>query len=245
MPSPLRMDNTARESYTPPEYGGITMNIENSYSYHTAFKHEGWSGAPKRKGKKRHLSRYHPSSIQPTSSSSPSTGSDSACTATKAFHCTVCPKAFKDIYGWKRHESSVHGHNDTQWTCMHDEIILIGMRCIFCLEVVKSMDHFDQHNIQFCLNKSSAERTFSRKDLLKQHVLHIHLAAADAPVRKMFKVPSAWSTNVDVSLEDSDAFWCGFCQCMLSTVTMRMEHVAEHFRNDTDMATWSPRQKIK
>lgn len=240
---PSNIDSILLESYRSSLYGSAPIGFGELYAHYPAIEYEGSyesAGVPKRKGKKRHLSRYS-STVQHTTPHSPDTSSDSACTLTKAYHCTVCPKSFKDGYGWKRHESSVHGHNDTQWTCMRDEATIVGTRCIFCTDFVDTMDHFDQHNISFCLHKSAAERTFFRKDLFKQHVLLVHLATADVSVKKRFKVPSAWSTHVDVSLENPDALWCGFCQRMLGTVAMRMEHVAEHFQKNVDMTTWLPK----
>ncbi|KAF1842006.1 uncharacterized protein K460DRAFT_398110 [Cucurbitaria berberidis CBS 394.84] len=198
---------------------------------------------PARKGKRRYMSRYDPNVGRTTDSFSPGTSSDSAYDVIKAYHCTVCPGTFKDAYGWKRHESSVHGFNDTEWTCMLHETILINLKCIFCSEHVDDIDidHFDQHDIQLCMNKSCSDRTFARKDLLKQHVRHVHLASAPASIMQTFKVPKIWSKATDGALANPDALWCGFCLLMHESITTRMEHVAQHFRDGQDMATWVPR----
>jgi hypothetical protein len=193
----------------------------------------------KRKGKMQHPSRFdHTGADLP--GLSPLISSDGGTDATKPYHCTACRKSFKDVYGWKRHESGVHGYNDTEWVCMLDGTTTQGTTCIFCSEIVNDIHHFDTHDIHKCLNKAICDRTFARKDLLKQHVQQVHLAATEKLVLKAFQVPKAWSQPVDPMRINPAAVWCGFCLDTCPSVTERMKHVAEHFQDGYDMQDWIP-----
>lgn len=114
---------------------------------------------------------------------------------------------------------------------------LIGEKCVFCSDAVDDLNHFNHHNVQICLEKSESERTFARKDLLKQHVLQKHLVAANDYTRRWFDSPNFWSETVDMSLE---ARWRGFYSLILDDMPARMSHVAQHFRSGLDMTTWEP-----
>jgi hypothetical protein len=194
----------------------------------------------RRKGKRQHPLRNAHVSDERTTVHSPKASSDSGSNhdSTKLYHCTVCMKAFKDTYAWKRHESGVHGFNSTQWVCMLNDAVTVGMKCIFCSDIVSNIDHFEQHDMQVCMVKDRAERTFARKDLLKQHVQHVHLANANDYVKRGFEPPETWSEKECVSFTDPTALWCGFCQQMLESTTVRMNHVAQHFREGLDMGAW-------
>jgi hypothetical protein len=199
--------------------------------------------ALRRKGKRRHPPRDPCVSYERPIGHSPhgSSGNGSNPDSMKPYHCTVCPKSFKDIYAWKRHESGVHGFNSTRWICMLNDVAVFGIKCVFCSDIVDDIDHFDRHDMQVCVGKDKAERTFARKDLLKQHVQHVHLATANDYIRRGFEPPEIWSEKECVSLMDPAALWCGFCQRMLDSTTARMDHVAQHFRRGLDMASWVPK----
>jgi hypothetical protein len=193
----------------------------------------------KRKGKMQHPSRFDHAGAD-LLGLSPPTSSDSGTDATKPYHCTVCRNSFKDVYGWKRHESGVHGFIDTEWVCMLTDAITQGITCIFCSHIVHDLSHFDSHDIHKCLNKTICDRTFARKDLLKQHVQQVHLAAAEKPVLKAFQVPKEWSQEVEPARIHPAAVWCGFCLYTCTSVNERMKHVAEHFENGYEMQDWIP-----
>ncbi|KAI8937193.1 hypothetical protein NX059_006403 [Plenodomus lindquistii] len=191
--------------------------------------------ALKRKGKRRHAPRteHHntPASLTtPLANTHPTTHN-----VINKYHCTACTRSFKDPYAWKRHESGVHGHIDTQWVCTLQEIILIDGKCIFCSDIVNDMAHFGQHGINSCYGEDKRQRTFSRKDGLKQHVLQKHLVTANDYIRKGFEPPQCWSEQAEMSL---DARWCGFCLESFDNTPARMKHVAQHFKDGSDMVTW-------
>jgi hypothetical protein len=191
----------------------------------------------KRKGKRQHARRYHHATSTRANDDLPKASNDCDADVRKPYHCTVCPKSFKDVYAWKRHESGVHDHVDTHWTCMLDDAITIGTKCVFCSDTVDDLQHFDRHDLHACTSKNKSERTFARKDLLKQHIQHVHLAIANDYTKRGFKPPDQWSEKT-TSLTNPDALWCGFCQFMFESTDARMNHVAQHFRGGLDMTTW-------
>jgi hypothetical protein len=195
--------------------------------------------APKRKGRRQHTPSFDrtPSELM---SSSPHTSSASSISSAKPYHCTVCCKSFAKSYEWKRHESSVHGYNNTEWVCMLGGLTMAGMECVFCSDIVDDFHHFDDHDMQSCLDKSMCDRTFARKDLLKQHVQQKHLANAEESVSKAFQIPEAWSQEVHVACIKKEALWCGFCLSSYNFISERMDHVAEHFRKGDDIEAWIP-----
>ncbi|KAH4371521.1 hypothetical protein HBI56_109320 [Parastagonospora nodorum] len=192
---------------------------------------------PKRKGRRQHLLRLDRTQQTPTAPPS-HISSESGLDTRKTHHCTACPKSFENAYGWKRHETGVHGHSDTEWICMLHGSVTPNGECVFCHDHIENMAHFDMHNIHACLKKDMHERTFARKDLLKQHIQQKHLAEAEESVSKTFQVPQVWETEVDAIHIKNEALWCGFCTYMCDSVADCMEHVAEHFRNGYDMDGW-------
>jgi hypothetical protein len=115
-----------------------------------------------------------------------------------------------------------------------------GSKCACCSNVVNNVHHFAEHDVQGCLDKGVCERTFARKDLLKQHVQQIHLATANELVSKSLQVPKARSKTVNITRINNEAQWCGFCRELYSSIPTRLDHVAGHFRNGCDIEDWIP-----
>jgi hypothetical protein len=158
----------------------------------------------------------------------------------KRFHCTApsCVQSFKTAFDWKRHEAGVHGHSDWKWICMLTEVFKLQSECVFCLEPMSSIDHLSKHAITPCADKCIADRTFFRKDLLKQHISHVHLPGKPTSAKNNFEVPREWTMGVELSASGPNSCWCGFCECSFDTVTKRMDHVAQHFREGMSLTTW-------
>jgi hypothetical protein len=191
-----------------------------------------------RKGKRSYASRYDIDAGQLSSPFASDESNDQVQESEKPYHCTSCPSEFKDVYGWKRHEVGVHGFHIKEWICMLDDIVLDGRLCVFCGEEASHFGHFDKHNRSPCSDKTQLERTFARKDLLKQHIQHVHLTTTDEATKKAFKVPGFWGQDVDASRSKPASLWCGFCRFFLPSTAARMDHVANHFRDGRDMSTW-------
>ncbi|OAL00243.1 hypothetical protein IQ06DRAFT_293638 [Phaeosphaeriaceae sp. SRC1lsM3a] len=185
----------------------------------------------KRKGKRQPTFRSTDKSSELTYSS-PNKSSDNGPDVSNMYNCTACYKPFKNFYGWKRHEFGVHGHNDIEWVCMLDGDILLGSKCVFCTQVVYDMSHFGIHGIQVCLAKDICDRSFARKDLLKQHVLQMH------GVTEAFEVPKIWSREVEFHRINPLAFWCGYCSSTFNSVDERMNHIDAHVQNGSNLGTW-------
>jgi len=194
---------------------------------------------PKRKGRMYYAQRTQTAaSEQQPCSTSKIASSSGLPTSEKRFACTECVKSFEHASDWKRHEAGVHGYNDREWICVLTEAFKLRTECVFCLQRIDSLDHFQKHAIVPCSSKCTIERTFPRKDLLKQHVLLAHLAEVSTTVKKRFEVPKEWSRELEVAPAGPCSLWCGFCRCTLETTAKRMDHVAQHFRKSQDMSTW-------
>lgn len=194
----------------------------------------------KRKGKRQYSSRFALASGPSPATSSPPEPTDIGADPAKPFHCTECPKSFKDVYSWKRHESGVHWHIEREWVCMLDGALPMGTQCIFCSDTVHNIEHYNRHAVQTCLHRNLCERRFARKDLLKQHVRQIHLSDLDESNLQAFQVPHTWSQAVPTERFIAKAVWCGFCSQVFGSVDERMNHVAEHFGNGFRMEAWVP-----
>jgi hypothetical protein len=197
--------------------------------------------AQKRKGKRLYASRYMPGTSESANTRTTNGSNDAPLGQSPVYYCTVCPKAFKNVYGWRRHEASVHGFHTTEWVCMLNGAIIDGVNCAFCSELFPELDHDEQHSILKCLSKAENERTFLRKDAMKQHIQHVHIADMETPAKREFRVPDTWCRDVEAERSDPRSLWCGICQLTFETTANRMDHVAEHFSNGADMRKWLPR----
>ncbi|CAN9147196.1 unnamed protein product [Alternaria alternata] len=166
--------------------------------------------------------------------------SDNKVNTTIEYRCTQCESdPFKDSYSWKRHEIGVHHFGGTRWYCMlNNQLIMAGGKCIFCSDIVGDTSHFNQHNIQICMDKEEAARVFYHKDGLKQHVTSAHLHTANDYTKKGFEPPKVWSETEDGYSPDPEGLWCGFCQHSFETTAVRMGHVEQHFEDGFQMSAW-------
>lgn len=158
-----------------------------------------------------------------------------------AFFCTFCQNAFTAKYEWKRHEESVHMPQKT-WICCHQEAPAPTW-CPFCRELLPTEEHLAKHRYQECRNKPEAQRTFSRKDHLLQHIRSTHLAqdvSNHPPVYPNNAFLKLWECSPPPLESDNPALHCGFCGRWFLTWSKRSEHVARHFKASITMSTWWP-----
>lgn len=166
----------------------------------------------------------------------------------KRFPCTFCAKAFSDSYNWKRHEAT-HVPFVDLWICMPDNVAIDeDDECLFCFAPNVDDAHLYSHNISSCQRKPIEERSFKRKDQLKQHIELCHLSKAQAADSHMLnKFLDHWHREADLSWrndECKDALWCGFCCTKSSTWKERQKHVEDHFRNGRNISAWHSYQKF-
>jgi hypothetical protein len=142
------------------------------------------------------------------------------------FQCTFCTETFKTKHDWQRHEKSLHVPLE-KWICTPDGPRVVQEEsgqalCAFCGEVNPDEQHLQSHNPSFC-----RERTFSRKDHLKQHLRLVHNAAFVERLMEKWKTPSLQIRSR-----------CGFCGISMDTWELRTDHLADHFKMGQTMAAW-------
>lgn len=147
----------------------------------------------------------------------------------RAFQCTFCADTFGTKYDWQRHEKALHLPVD-QWHCTPQGGILemdgMGV-CVFCQQQNVDLDHVERHNYSTCHEKSPEQRTFSRKDHLRQHLKLTHDVDYHPSMNKWRHSRAYLASR------------CGFCDANFKSWDERVDHVAEHFKNGADMIQWT------
>ena len=151
------------------------------------------------------------------------------CSARRIFQCTFCTDTFPAKYDWARHEKSLHLALE-RWTCCPARGTLPNADghpvCVFCQIPNPTSSHLEAHNFASCQEKTLQERTFYRKDHLRQHLKLLHSC-------KFQSTMESWkSTTSEIKSK------CGFCPHVFSTWQQRTDHLAAHFRNGSDMSSW-------
>lgn len=150
----------------------------------------------------------------------------------RIFQCTFCTDTFPAKYDWQRHEKSLHLALE-RWTCCPENNGIVTLpvtgcqHCVFCSELNPTPEHLESHNFQACQEKTMQERTFYRKDHLRQHLKLMHSAKFESHME-------SWKSTTN---EIKSA--CGFCPSKFTTWSQRADHLAAHFRNGADMSQWS------
>lgn len=123
--------------------------------------------------------------------------------------------------------------------------------CMFCQERVPESElgeHNSRHNVKVCRDKPLEERTFTRKDQLKQRISSLHKASPTHQEAKPGVYGSLndallfWKREAEAShFHDClEALWCGLCRKNLPTWKERMDCVGKHFGNGRKMTAWQP-----
>ncbi|EXL77687.1 hypothetical protein FOPG_08021 [Fusarium oxysporum f. sp. conglutinans race 2 54008] len=142
------------------------------------------------------------------------------------FQCTFCTETFSRKYDWQRHENSLHLSLE-RWECSPDGPTTTDPNtgqviCLFCGESSPSNEHIAGHNPSAC-----QERSFSRKDHLKQHLRLVHNAKLTDLSMKLWR-----TAQPDIISR------CGFCQASMTRWIDRVDHVANHFKMGCTMNNW-------
>lgn len=149
----------------------------------------------------------------------------------KAFQCTFCTETFRTKHDWQRHEKSLHLSLE-RWVCSPDGPRAINpengkMSCVFCGHIDPDEEHIDSHNHSACQERTVSERTFYRKDHLRQHLKLVHSAKF-----------MSWSMDSWRVTTPEIRSRCGFCGILMDTWSFRVDHLAEHFKKGKSMADW-------
>ncbi|RMD41507.1 hypothetical protein DV735_g3603, partial [Chaetothyriales sp. CBS 134920] len=148
----------------------------------------------------------------------------------RIFQCTFCTDTFPAKYDWQRHEKSLHLALE-RWVCCPEGGVvtspLTGVKqCAFCQRPNPSAEHLEEHNFGACHEKTLQERTFYRKDHLRQHLKLMHGCKYESHMEE-------WKSTTN-EIKSS----CGFCPSQFATWSQRADHLAAHFRNGADMSMW-------
>ncbi|KAL7627739.1 hypothetical protein AAE478_001934 [Parahypoxylon ruwenzoriense] len=149
----------------------------------------------------------------------------------KTFQCTFCTETFRTKHDWQRHEKSLHLSLE-RWICSPDGPRAINPEngvpsCVFCGEANPDDAHVESHNFSGCTERTHEERTFYRKDHLRQHLKLVHNVKFLPWAMDKWRVASPEIRSR-----------CGFCGVILDSWTIRVDHLAEHFKTGNTMADW-------
>lgn len=149
----------------------------------------------------------------------------------KTYQCTFCTQTFKTKHDWGRHEKSLHLSLE-RWVCSNLgpralKADINKMACVFCGEPEPSDAHIESHNHSACLEKPLDARTFYRKDHLNQHLKLVHNVKFADWSMKHWKVATPAIRSR-----------CGFCDIVLDSWSIRVDHLAEHFKMGYGMEDW-------
>ncbi|KAL4780344.1 hypothetical protein BJX76DRAFT_49084 [Aspergillus varians] len=148
------------------------------------------------------------------------------------YQCTFCTQSFKKKHDWSRHEKSVHLPLDI-WICSPnlnelDDTNIPFSECRFCDHQSPNREHWESHDFRECATKPLAERSFSRKDYLWQHLRKFH-GCTRCPVPNL----DAWRSSPNEIHSR-----CGFCESHLPSWAARADHLATHFKEGCRMSQW-------
>jgi hypothetical protein len=151
--------------------------------------------------------------------------------APRTFQCTFCTETFKTKHDWQRHEKSLHLSLE-RWICSPNgpyqhSVEYNHLACVYCGLPNPPEGHAEQHNHSSCVERSLEERTFYRKDHLRQHLNLVH----DAKFQ-------AWSMDAWKVATPEIRSRCGFCGIIMDSWSIRVDHLAEHFKGGKSMADW-------
>ncbi|KAI3581874.1 hypothetical protein IWW34DRAFT_729659 [Fusarium oxysporum f. sp. albedinis] len=151
----------------------------------------------------------------------------------KKFPCTFCTQSFARKYDWQRHENSVHLPLE-RWICCPEGPLMNNptnhdiLCCVFCGLADPDDSHIESHHYTACQKRTVPERSFNRKDHLRQHLRMFHQNASFIEWSMMswrIKVPAIRSR-------------CGFCGHQMADWEARVDHISDHFKMGKSMADW-------
>ncbi|OAA68962.1 Homeodomain-related protein [Cordyceps fumosorosea ARSEF 2679] len=158
-------------------------------------------------------------------------GSANPAAPLKTFQCTFCTETFRTKHDWQRHEKSLHLSLE-RWVCTPDGPRVLNpetgqMSCVFCGIANPDDAHIDSHNHSACQERAMEERTFYRKDHLNQHLRLVHNVKFLDWAMKPWRIATPEIRSR-----------CGFCGIVMDSWTIRVDHLAEHFKTGYSMADW-------
>ncbi|KAI8626076.1 hypothetical protein F5Y19DRAFT_478907 [Xylariaceae sp. FL1651] len=159
------------------------------------------------------------------------------------FGCTFCRKGFDNPYSWRRHEETVHAPQ-VHWICAPPFSARQGISesCPICTaQVLFENGVFTDvgctHRFHTCWETPKSERTFFRKDALKQHIRAVHYKDGLMPSIIDRIGLDQWVEEVDTTTYDLTCHICGFA---CKSWEERALHIIEHFKRRESIKLWIP-----
>ena len=151
--------------------------------------------------------------------------------AARTFQCTFCTETFKTKHDWQRHEKSLHLSLD-RWICSpNGPYQPYGewnhLTCVYCGLPNPPEGHAELHSHSSCTEKPLEERTFYRKDHLRQHLNLVH------DVKFQDWSMDSWKVAIPEIRSR-----CGLCGIAIDSWGTRVDHLAKHFKDGRSMADW-------
>ncbi|KAF2458752.1 hypothetical protein BDY21DRAFT_341231 [Lineolata rhizophorae] len=148
----------------------------------------------------------------------------------RPFQCTFCTDTFKSKYDWTRHEKTLHISLE-KWICAPLGPVITcnssgQKQCVYCDAQDPDEEHLETHNHSACEEKGRDERTFYRKDHLRQHLRLMHGC-------KLKPSMETWKSEV-MYIKSR----CGFCGQYFTSWGERADHLSKHFRAGAKMNDW-------
>ena len=152
------------------------------------------------------------------------------------YYCTFCDNDFTKRQEWARHEESVHVPQ-TLYVCNPPYSLLRPAVSPYDGSSYPSDEQLAFHGHFSCRQKPEEERTFYRKDYLRQHLKQKHKVERGFDISNLL---NEWRIPAEPLQLGDPALHCGFCGFQVETWRERVGHVAQHFKNGFHWVDWWP-----
>ncbi|KAK7964521.1 hypothetical protein PG988_011495 [Apiospora saccharicola] len=155
--------------------------------------------------------------------------------STPVYPCTVCRSLFSKRYQWERYETSAHFAYE-RWICGRTMSQDANQDCPICAtgDIHRSMLQCG-HRFRDCLRKPEANRTFYRRDAIKQHLDGFHCKNQKWPTDTVRLQLDDWKVN---SNPTATSLVCHFCCHQPRNYEARIQHISSHFEKGMDISQW-------
>ena len=149
--------------------------------------------------------------------------------------CVVCddPREIKTCDGFKRHMRE----HETRFYCMLKGPVVDtekGPKCAFCNVLHPDPEHLGTHNVHLCMNKSPADRSYSRKELLTKHLKRHGIVEAAV-------LADQWRYTANKKY-----FACGFCGSYHDSLVEQINHIdVVHYTFSENINDWDSNKAIR
>ena len=149
--------------------------------------------------------------------------------------CVVCddPGEIKTCDGFKRHMRE----HETRFYCMLKGPVVDtkdGPKCAFCNVLHPDSEHLSTHNIHICMKKSPADRSYSRKELLTNHLKRHGIVEGSV-------LADQWRYTANKKY-----FACGFCGSYHDSLVEQINHIdVMHYRFSENIKDWDSNKAIR